>query len=162
MKDFDRLSFGEKVTGISAVLLFIFMYLDWFAVNVSGPGGSANLGGANAWQALDITPLVLAATVVLSLLSVALRISNLDYEPPISANAGIIVLGGISAVLILFQIVNPPSLGQVSGLALDATLRFGIFLALIAAVGISLGGYMAMREEAVAPSDVSDGMPSAN
>lgn len=162
MKDFDKLGFGEKVIGISVVALFLFMYLDWFGVEVSGPGGSVGLGGANAWQALDLTPLFLVGTVVLSLLSLALRVSNLDYEPPISANAGITVLGGISVLLILVQIVNPPSLGQVSGLPLDATLKFGIFLALIAAAGVAIGGFMAMREEMAASSDAPDGMPSAS
>lgn len=162
MKDFEKLYLGEKVIGVSAVLLFIFMYLNWFGVEISGPSGSVSLGSENAWQALGLTPVLLLATVVLSLLSVALRVSNFDYELPIAANAALAVLGVISAALILFRIADPPSFGQVNGLPLDATLEFGIFLALIAAAGIALGGYMAVREERGASPKAPEGQPSAH
>ena len=29
----------EKIAGVSAILLFIFMFFDWFGVEVSGVGG---------------------------------------------------------------------------------------------------------------------------
>ncbi len=34
--DVDKLNTGEKIAGVSAILLFIFMFFDWFAVEVSG------------------------------------------------------------------------------------------------------------------------------
>jgi hypothetical protein len=30
--DVDKLNTGEKIAGVSAVLLFIFMFFDWFGV----------------------------------------------------------------------------------------------------------------------------------
>ena len=42
---------------MSAVLLFIFMFFDWFGVDVSGGDGlfSVSVGGS-AWDALDFDP----------------------------------------------------------------------------------------------------------
>ena len=37
--DLDRLNTGEKIAAVSAILLFIFMFFDWFGVEVSGAGG---------------------------------------------------------------------------------------------------------------------------
>ena len=37
--DIDKLSTGEKIAGGLGVLLFIFMFFDWFGVEVSGVGG---------------------------------------------------------------------------------------------------------------------------
>ncbi len=36
--DVDKLNTGEKIAGASAVLLFIFMFFDWFGVEISGRG----------------------------------------------------------------------------------------------------------------------------
>ena len=62
-------------------------------------------------------------------------------------NAAVAVLGGLSVLLILFRIIDPPSFGSFGGVSVDATLSIGIFLGLIAAAGIAYGGYSAMQEE---------------
>ena len=45
----DKLSTGEKVSAVSAILLFVFMFFDWFGVEVSGvPGFSGDVTAAAA------------------------------------------------------------------------------------------------------------------
>ncbi len=34
--DLNRLTQGEKIAGVSAILLFIFMFFDWYGVSISG------------------------------------------------------------------------------------------------------------------------------
>jgi hypothetical protein len=67
------------------------------------------------------------------------------------ANLVVAVLGFISALLIIFRIIDPPSFGSFRGffgtVSADGTVRFGIFLSLLAAMGIAFGGYRATREE---------------
>lgn len=162
MKGFDKLCLGEKIAGVSAAVLAVSLYLNWFGIEVSGPGGSVGLSGGNAWESLDFVPIFLAATVILCLLSIVMRVTDLDYRLPASANAWLAMLGVASALLVLIQIVDPPDFGEVSGLSLDATLELGIFVALIAAIGIALGGYLAVREEDTIPADPADGTPSGN
>ena len=85
--------------------------------------------------------------IVVALINVFLRLSDSDYEPPVSMNVAVAVLGGISVLLVLFRIVAPPGFGSFGGITVDATLQLGIFLGLLAAVGVAFGGYKGMQEE---------------
>jgi hypothetical protein len=158
--DLDKLSDGEKIAGVSAILLFVFMFFDWFGVEVSGPGGSISFSGGeagqSAWDALDFIPIVLVVAIIAALAVVALRLTDSAYEPPVSANAVVAILGIVSALLILFRIVDPPSFGSFNGVSADGTVEFGIFLGLLAAAGIGFGGYRAMQEEGTSFSDLGD------
>ncbi len=157
--DVDKLNTGEKIAGVSAVLLFIFMFFDWFGVEISGEEGSISFGsgsGGNAWDALDFIPIVLVVAIVVALVNVFLRLSDSDYEPPISLNVAVAVLGGIAALLVLYRIISPPSFGSFGGVSADATLEFGIFLGLLASIGIAFGGYKGMQEEGSSFSGTAD------
>jgi hypothetical protein len=160
--EIDKLSTGEKVSGVSAILLFVFMFFDWFGVEISGQGTSISVpeAGGSAWDALDFIPIILLITIVVALVGVGLRLSDSDYEPPISLNAVVAVLGGLSTLLVLFRIVSPPSFGDFGGVSVDATLEFGVFLGLITAAGIAFGGYKAMQEEGLTFGDVADDLSS--
>lgn len=158
----DRLRRGEWIAALSAVLLFVFMFLDWFGTELAGEGGGAvdADGGGSAWSTLDFIPIVLLVAIVVTLVGAGLRLADSDYEPPIQANAAIAVLGGLSTLLILFRIVVPPGIDRFGGLAVDATLQVGVFLGLLAAAGIAYGGYTAMREEGLGFGDAADRLDS--
>jgi hypothetical protein len=161
--DVDKLNTGEKIAGVSAVLLFIVMFFDWFGVEVSdsnGFSGTVPGAGGSAWDALDFIPIVLVIAIVIAFVNVFLRLSDSDYEPPVSINVVVAVLGGLSALLVLFRIVFPPSFGEFGGVSVDATLEFGIFLGLITAAGIAYGGYRGMQEDGVTFSDTADRLSS--
>lgn len=147
----DKLNTGEKVSAVSAILLFVFMFFDWFGVEVSGvPGFSGTVsssGGGSAWDALDVIPIFLMLAIVAAIGVAVIRLTDADLEPPISLNAIVAGLGGFAVLLILYRIISPPDFGSFGGVSVDATLKFGIFLGLIAAAGIAYGGYSAMREE---------------
>lgn len=159
MDHLDKLSPGEKIAGGSAILLFIFMFFDWFGVEVSGINGfSGNVpgSGGSAWDALEFIPIVLVITIVAALVMAGLRLADSPYEPPIPMSTIVTVLGVISVLLILFRIVDPPSFGSYGGVSVDATLDVGIFLGLIAAGGIAYGGYSTMKEEGITFGDAAD------
>lgn len=161
--DLDRLNTGEKVAGISAVLLFIFMFFDWFGVEISGEGGSISFGsgaGGNAWDALDVIPFVLLIAIVVALVNVVLRLSDSDYEPPISMNVAVAVLGGIAALLVLYRVISPPDFGSFGGVTVEATREFGLYLGLLASIGIAFGGYRGMQEEGTSFGDAADRLSS--
>lgn len=159
MDHLDKLSPGEKIAGGSAILLFIFMFFDWFGVEVTGVGGfsgSVPGGGGSAWDALDFIPIVLLVTIVAALVLAGLRLADSAYEPPVPMSTIVTVLGVISVVLIAFRIIFPPSFGDFGGVSVDATLSLGIFLGLIAAGGIAFGGYSTMKEEGITFGDAAD------
>ncbi len=159
MDHLDKLSPGEKIAGGSAILLFIFMFFDWFGVEVSGVGGfsgSVPGEGGSAWDALDFIPIVLVVTIIAALVMVGLRLADSDAEPVVPMSAAVTVLGVISVLLILFRIIDPPSFGSFGGVSVDATLSLGIFLGLIAAGGVAYGGYSTMKEEGITFGDAAD------
>lgn len=148
----DKLSTGEKIAGVSGVLLFIFMFFDWFSASVSnGLFGAAASG--NAWDWLDVIPIILLIAIVAAVGVAVVRLTDAVFEPAISMNAVVAVLGAISFLLILYRIVSPPDSGFSE---VDVSPAFGIFLGLIAAAGIAYGGYRAMQEEGVTFGDVGD------
>src|SRR3954470_6246793 len=113
MEHLDKLSPGEKIAGGSAILLFIFMFLNWFGAEVSGVNGfsgSVSVSAGNAWDPLDFIPIVLLITVIAALVMVGLRLADSAYEPPVPMSTLVTVLGVISVLLILFRIVDPPTL----------------------------------------------------
>jgi hypothetical protein len=159
MDHLDKLSPGEKIAGGSAVLLFIFMFFNWFGVEVSGVGGfsgSVPGAGGSAWDALDFIPIVLMIAIIAALVMVGLRLADSPYEPAVPMSTIVTALGVISVLLILFRIIDPPSFGSFGGVSVDATLSIGIFLGLIAAGGIAYGGYSTMKEEGITFGDAAD------
>ena len=101
-------------------------------------------------------PIVLMLAIVVALGVAVVRLTDADLEPPVSINAIVAALGGLAVLLILYRIVSPPDFGSFGGVTVDATLKFGIFLGLIAAAGIAYGGYSAMREEGSTFGDAAD------
>jgi hypothetical protein len=157
-----KLSTGERISAISAIALFVFMFLDWFGTEVSGvPGFSGSVegggggGGGSAWDALDVIPIFLMLAIVVALGVALVRLTDADLELSISLNAIVAALGGLAVLLILYRIVDPPGFG-IPGVSVDTTLRLGIFLSLTGAAGIAYGGYSAMREEGLTFGDTAD------
>jgi hypothetical protein len=143
----DRLSTGEKIAGGSAVLLFIFMFFDWFKVEVSGSDGLFSVSeGGSAWQAFSTIDIILLIVVLVAVGVAVLRISN----------AVVAILGGIAVLLILYRIIDPPLDTDIPGV--DISRSIGIYLGLLAAAGITYGGYRAMQEEGTSFGDLGDNL----
>ena len=156
--DVDRLSTGEKIAGVSAILLFVFMFLDWFKVSASNGFVSVSVSvGGSAWDALDVIPIILLIAIVAAVGVAVVRLTEADLEPTISMNAVVSILGIISVLLILYRIISPPDSGF-AGVSVDPAV--GIFLGLIAAAGIAFGGYRAMQEEGASFGEIGDRLGS--
>jgi hypothetical protein len=163
--ELDKLNAGEKISSVSAVLLFIFMFFDWFGVKIESVSGFSGAvpGGGSAWDALDVIPIFLMVAIVAAIGVAVVRLTDADLEPPVSMNTIVAGLGVFAVLLILYRIINPPGGGDFGGVSVDTTLKLGIFLGLVAAGGIAFGGYRAMREEEMtfgaAADRLSGGVP---
>jgi hypothetical protein len=155
--DFTRLSQGEKVAGVSGILLILFMFIfDWFglkagvSLNVPGVGGFSSVGegSRNAWGSYGFIDIVLFITAVAAIGLALLAASEGDVGLPVAASAVVAGLGILSVVLVIISIISPPDFGfDLSGTDIDHTRKIGVWLGLIAAAGVAVGGYMAMQEE---------------
>jgi hypothetical protein len=158
--DADRLSTGEKIAGASAVLLFIFMFFDWFTVNISGGEGLVSFSaGGSAWDVFSWIDLFLLLTVIVAVAVAVIRLSDAIVEPPFSINAAVAILGGLSILFIVYRIIDPPiDTGGVPGV--DVGRAIGVYLGLIASAGVAYGGYRAMQEEGSSFGDLGDQLSS--
>src|SRR5829696_2639002 len=158
--DADRLGRGERIAGICAVLLFIFMFFNWFSLpdEVNGVATGVGLAEAagidtsiNAWQAYDFTDLILLVTIVVAAGGAVATLMARDVALPVAASAITAGLGILSFVFVAFSILNTPSEGPI-----DLDRSWGVFVGLVLTAGIAYGGYLSMQEEGTTFGDQYD------
>jgi len=161
--DLTRLRQGDKVAAIAGILLFIFMFFSWFglpneleqaaeqankiAEQFGAPTvdtGSANI---NAWESFSFIDLVLFLTVVAAVALAAIRASRNRIELPVPMSVVVTALGALSTLLVLYRVIDPVG---------DASRKVGLFLGLLAAAAVTVGGYLAMQEEGTSFGDAAD------
>ena len=154
--DPTRASRGELIAGVSGLLLFVFMFLPWYGgeATVSLPGGgdiSASVSdNVNAWEAFSFIDLILfVAAVIAVAMAIARAVGAMPADLPAPAGLIAAIAGTVSVILILYRLIDTPGV-EVSGPSVDFDIspKIGIFLSLIAAAGITFGGYTAMNEGA--------------
>lgn len=154
-----RLRVGELVAGVSAVLLLVFMFLPWYGVKVAlfhGPGATLVGADVDAWSAFTVLDIYLLLTSLVALALVAFQMTRRAPAIPVSLSIITTVLGAVAVLLILIRILDPPGVSGLPALVasrLERTVKVGVFLGLLAALGITVGGWTSLREEGVRPED---------
>jgi hypothetical protein len=129
-----RLRPGEWLAGLSALALFGFLFLDWFAVpGERGPSGWHVLGWAT-----------LACCIVSIVAALLLPVIAASYESPVLPVFSSIVatlLGALAVLALLIQVIAQPGPDEL------VEVKSGWWLGLIASFGITAGAWMAMKDE---------------
>jgi hypothetical protein len=151
--DTTRISYGEMVAAGSALALLVFMSTNWYKV-ANDPTG---IGDRNAWEAFAAIDLALFLVVLVAIGVAVARGTGADLRS-LPARPGLIVAGAglVACGLIVFRLLVTPDLqiqypgvsGSVEEVGGVVDRGAGIYLALVASVGIVLGGYAATREHA--------------
>jgi hypothetical protein len=145
--DINKLTTGEKIAGISAVVLFISMWFAWFGFD--NPAAALGIGGGsitfNAWESFDFIDLILFLTVVVTVGSVVAKASDALIDFPF--NPVVAILGGLCVLLVLYRIIDPPG---------GSDREWGVFLGLILSALVAYGGYRAMEEEGSSFAEIGD------
>jgi hypothetical protein len=125
--------FGALVGAFSGLGLLVVSFLPWYAA-----GGQ----NATAWQAFSVIDLVLAAAAAAALSVAIMSLGRVSVSYPVAGSAMTAGFGGLALLLIAYRLINPPGGG-------DLDREIGAWLGLIAAAGITLGGYLGMQEPAM-------------
>jgi hypothetical protein len=120
----ERLSSGERIAAGSALALFVCMFFGWF---------NFGFDTLNAWEALHYTSPILTIAIA-STLGIALMKASARSLGDIPDGMAIFVLGCLATILVLFRLIDPVS---------SSSAEAGMFLGLLAAAGIVVGGYLA-------------------
>ena len=148
-----RIGLGDAIAGLGAVLLLAALFLPWYdgEASISLPGGgdiTAEVESADAWQSftvIDAALLFAALATLVAVLARALRVVAANaVVPPALVVA---VAGTVATLLIVYRLIDAPTEVDAAGAAVDLAVgrRIGIYLALVAAAAIALGGYTAVN-----------------
>jgi hypothetical protein len=153
----ERLSPGEQVAGIAGTALILIMFLfAWYGFDVPGANGLDAFDAYSDWVNII---LILAAFSGISLALFGSHMARVS----ISLSVITTVLGGLSAVVIFIYILSPPGIPGIGEATFDIELtrEFGVWLGLIAAIGVAIGGYLAMQEEGTSFAGAADSLSGA-
>ncbi|HEY7151708.1 MAG TPA: hypothetical protein VH391_08495 [Solirubrobacterales bacterium] len=145
--DMSWLNRGEKIAGVSGALLIVIMFVfPWFAVKLgAGVVALPNERTRDAWSSYGFTDVVLLVTAVAAIGLVLLAAAG--RSRPTLASSLVAGLGLASVVLVVISIISPPTLGFASGPGIEHSRKIGVWLGLLAALGVAVGGYMAAQED---------------
>lgn len=138
--DLQRLNSGERIAAGAALALFVCMFFSWF-----------NFGydTVTAWEGLHYISPILAIAIA-STVGIAFMKATGRSLGDIPDGSVIFVLGGLATLLVLFRLVDPISAPGFEGVEENGSVEAGLFLGLLAAGGIAVGGYLATGGTALA------------
>lgn len=161
--DISRLRRSDQIIGGSAIALFIFLFFfKWYGGSASSPIGGSNFSSSlNGWHSFSNSRWIWLITIVVALGVAGLAAAQREVNSPLQPSVIVAGLGALSTVLILYRILHHPSGGASGSVGLthfsySYGIKIGIWLGLIAAAGITYGGYLAMKEEGTSLSNVRE------
>jgi hypothetical protein len=132
--DLRRLRAGEWIAAGSGAALLASLFLPWYE------DGGADLTGWQALGAIDVVVAVVAATAVALLVVTA---TQRVPAVPVMMDALVTLAGIVAALLVLIRALDLPA---------GASGRdWALWIGLAGALGIVLGGAVAMRDERLSP-----------
>jgi hypothetical protein len=141
--DLRRLRVGEWIVGACGLLLLIALFLPWY--------GDPSRTGWESFTVLDLILALLAlAAISVPIVTAAHRVPAL----PLAVESLTALFGVLGVLLVLIRVLNLP--GDADG------REIGLWLGLVATLGITAGALIGMRDERRSPkgrhSDLS-GVP---
>jgi hypothetical protein len=138
--DLNKLSLGDKVIAGSGIALLIFSFLPWFRYEAFGFSATQN-----GWDYFftGIVPvllgLVLIAYIVVTKLTDGVNLPDLPVGWPLV----VLGLAGLAAVLVILRLLI--GAGDDPADVLDRS--YGLFLSVLAAIGLAAGAFLKFQEE---------------
>ena len=157
--DINKLSTGDKVVGIGAILYLISMFLPWYGIDIPF-GGSFNNNGWSYFLG-GILPLIL-------ILAVAAVIAIKKFAPdtklpdlPVPWSQAILYASAAAAVIVLLRLaIGSDKVGSIST-GVDLDRKIGLFLAVISSVAVAVGAFLKYQAKEDDAGATPSGPPTA-
>lgn len=148
----EKTTTGRLLAAGGGILLIVSLFLSWYGFDVGGLAGQYMAGvdtSASGWQSLDIGDFVFLIVGLLAIAPAAFDIFDLEIELPFDISFVSLVGGAVSIAWIVLRIIDKPgpNLPDIAGVDYGIGLKFGIFIALIGAILIVVGGVMQKGED---------------
>ena len=129
---------GERVTALAGFVLMLSTFMGWYSGSSSDPGPTIAVIGWHTGAIGKLAFLLGLAVVVL----VVLRELGIELPATVPEILVIIVMGSLATVLVLIRLISVPDEFYPSN-----GRGIGIWIALIAALGLIVGGLLRAGEE---------------
>jgi hypothetical protein len=145
--DINKLTTADRVVGISAaVFLIAVLFLPWYGLGDFGSDSGAS------YLLTGWIPLLLAAAMVTVI--VLDRFTEVQLPKlPVPWGQAFLIAGATIAVLVLLRTLIPSTINNPFGTDVTLDRKFGLFVALLAAIGLAVGGFLKSKE----PEPVTSG-----
>lgn len=150
--DTSKVSPGEMIAAVSALALFIILFLPWYGIDSVEGIGVGGLGGSlSAWEAFSFVDILLFLACIVVIGLVVARAASATPDLPQPPATIIAAAGALALLLVLFRLIFAPGL-DTGGVDIDVDMgrKIGVFLGLIASAGIAYGGWRAKNESTAA------------
>ncbi len=127
-----RIRPADAMTGAWGLALLVFLFLDWY---------TRPEGGVNAWGAFGVLDLLLA---IVALLAIAVPLVTAVRDAPAWPVANLVLttaLSFVTALFLLYRLVDKP------GLDADVDLALGAWLGSLALLALFMSAAVALRDE---------------
>lgn len=162
--DLNNLRTGEKLLGISGIVLVVSLFLSWWKLDLGLGALAEGLGidtsaididtSINAWQASSFNDIVWFVTGGIAIALAVMAARRTTIESPVAPSAVITGLGALSLLLIIIRLIDPPY---------DLSRDYGVFIGLLGIIGVTVGGWLTMQDEGVGSSTLlGDSDPGAS
>jgi hypothetical protein len=162
--DLNKLTLGDRIIGISGILLLIFSFFPWLGVSVSGTGAASGFGGSASKGAWSFILCLLAVLLGVLMVGYVIVSKLTDTElPKLGSVPWSQIMLGVSVVIILFiviKIITGPGgvdTGSFGGVTVSKERKIGIFLGLLASIGLGVGAFLNAKELGELPSFLGGG-----
>ncbi len=152
--DINKLNTGEKVIGVSGILLLVFSFFPWLGFSYAGFSASKSAWTFTLCWIAVVLGVVLAGLVIAKAAGVDVpELGNLKWAHILLGVAVLVFL------LILIKLIVGPSTGgvDISGSGVSKDRKIGIFLGLLASIGLVAGAYLNAKETGDLPGPLAGG-----
>ncbi len=173
----DGLGPGATIAAVAAIVLLAAMFLAWFKLDgitaeaaIGGASSTFEVSGEelealaeeegestsrSAWQSFGFIDILLLIAIVAALGVAIAKATGAAGGLPSSLGMVVAALGALATLLVLFRLISPPDLVDAFGggvsedvdVETDVGRQIGAFIGLIAAAGITYGGWRLMQEQ---------------
>lgn len=145
--DFKKMTLGQKIAGISGLVLIVSIFLPWYTLTIPGFGSGSSGPFESVLSTFGILLLLGAMGVIAAKIFASADFSVGPFKPEQIA----LMLAGVGAVLVLIKLIFGHS---ESGIGLDR--GFGLFIGFLAAAGLTAGSFFMMQEAGIDMPDMDD------
>jgi len=139
--DLNKLTPGDRVIGVSAVILFVFSFFNWLGYNGTSTSGSA-------WHfTLTLLALLLGLMLLVYVVLKAIGVEIPGNLGNVSLAQIVLGIAALALLFVLIKVIVGPSPGVTLPSGITKSRKFGIFVGLLATIGLVVGSVLNLQAD---------------